>query len=57
MTDYKKLYYQLFNRVTDLITELQQIQIEAEERFMNEMDEDDEVKREEAEWGFFFFVA
>lgn len=49
MTDYKKLYYQLFNRVTDLITELQQIQIEAEERFMNEPDEDDEVKREKAE--------
>ena len=46
MADYKKLYYQLFNRITDLIEDLKQIQIEAEERFM---DEEDDENEEEAE--------
>ena len=46
MADYKKLYYQLFNRITDLIEDLKQIQIEAEERFMDEEDDENEKEAE-----------
>lgn len=30
MTDYQRLYYLLFNKITDVIAELQQLQQEAE---------------------------
>ncbi len=42
MADYKKLYYQLFNRITDLIEELKKFQIDAEEQFMSEEDDEEE---------------
>ena len=35
-TDYKKLYYALFNDVTDVIERIKQIQADAEERFLDE---------------------
>ncbi len=34
MTDYKKLYYQLFNRVTEIIEQLKEVQIEMEEMYI-----------------------
>ena len=34
MEDYKKMYYELFNKVTDVIENLKQIQTEAEETFI-----------------------
>ena len=39
MTDYKQLYYHLFNRLTDLSEEIKQIQQEAEEQFLQMSDE------------------
>lgn len=33
-TDYKKLYYALFNDISRMIEQLQKIQIDAEERFL-----------------------
>lgn len=34
MTDYKKLYYQLFNKVTEIIEQLKEVQIEMEEMYI-----------------------
>ena len=34
MADYQKMYYELFNKVTDIIDNLKQIQREAEETFI-----------------------
>ena len=34
MADYQKMYYELFNKVTDIIENLKQIQREAEETFI-----------------------
>ena len=34
MADYKKMYLELFNGITDVIEQLQQLQVEAEERFI-----------------------
>ena len=39
MINYKKLYFQLFNAVTDAIEALKQAQIDAEESYI----EDDEI--------------
>lgn len=36
MPDYQKLYTTLFNRVSDIIEELQKAQIEAEEMYISE---------------------
>ena len=36
MTDYKEMYYKLFNRITDIIDELKEIQNEAEEIFIRD---------------------
>ena len=38
MPDYKKLYFELFNKVSDIIEELKEIQIKAEEMFLEEDD-------------------
>ena len=38
MPDYKKLYFDLFNKVSDIIEELKEIQIKAEEMFLEEDD-------------------
>ena len=35
MEKYKELYYELFNKLTDIIEELKQIQIDAEEKFVS----------------------
>ena len=35
MEDYKKLYYELFNKLTDAIENLKTIQMEAEEAFIS----------------------
>jgi len=35
MADYKDLYYQLFHKITDIIEELKELQIELEEKYIN----------------------
>lgn len=42
MTDYKKLYYELFNKVTDVIEELKQIQYQMEEMYVGDTIENNE---------------
>ena len=44
MTDYKQLYFKLFNKLTDISEEIKQIQAEAEELFL---DADDETTPEQ----------
>ena len=41
MIDYQKMYYELFNEITDIIEKLKQIQIIAEEKYIsaNEFEE------------------
>jgi len=34
LPDYKKMYFQLFNKITDAITILQKVQIECEEIYI-----------------------
>ena len=34
MEKYKELYYELFNKITDIIEELKRIQLDAEEKFV-----------------------
>ena len=41
MADYKKLYFELFNKVTDIIEDLKNVQIEMEEKYINEDQEND----------------
>ena len=36
MTDYKKLYFELFNGITDVIEKLKALQIRTEELFIND---------------------
>ena len=36
LEDYKKMYYSLFNKITDVINELQNIQQQTEEIFMTQ---------------------
>lgn len=40
MPDYKKLYFELFNKVSDIIEELKEVQIKAEEMFLEEDDDE-----------------
>ena len=35
MPEYKDLYYKLFNRITDIIEELKELQNQAEEMYIN----------------------
>ena len=35
MEDYKKMYYELFNKITNIIEELKKIQQDAEERYIS----------------------
>ncbi len=35
MIDYQKMYYELFNEITDIIEKLKQIQIIAEEKYIS----------------------
>jgi len=41
MDPYKEMYYMLFNRITDVIKELQEIQAQAEALFMMREDTTD----------------
>lgn len=40
MPDYEKLYHLLFNRITDLIEELQELQQQAEELYIKSCEEE-----------------
>ena len=40
MSSYKDMYYQLFNKITEIISELQEVQSEMEENFIDESFED-----------------
>ena len=40
MPDYKKLYFELFNKVSDIIEELKEVQIKTEEMFLEEDDDE-----------------
>ena len=35
MIDYQKMYYELFNEITDIIEKLKQIQIDAEDKYIS----------------------
>ncbi len=48
MTDYKKLYYKMFNKVTDIIEELKELQTEAEEICIETADDEDKDEEEES---------
>lgn len=39
MPNYKKMYFHLFNRITDIIEELKKIQIEGEDMYLDTYDE------------------
>ena len=40
MTNYKDMYYKLFNKITDIIEELKEVQCQMEEEYMGvEMDD------------------
>ena len=41
MPDYKKMYFELFNKITDIIEELKEVQKEAEEMYMNAGDNEE----------------
>ena len=43
MTDYKNMYFQLFNKITDIIEQLKEVQKQAEEMYIN--DESENVKK------------
>jgi len=43
MADYKSLYFQLFNKLTDVIEELKEIQAQAEETYLNTSSEDNDT--------------
>lgn len=54
MPDYKKMYYMLFNKITDVIGELQLIQCQMEELYMESSESENkakliELKRESGE--------
>lgn len=36
MADYKSMYFQLFNKITDIVEELKEVQKKTEEMYMNE---------------------
>ena len=40
MTDYKSLYYQLFNKITDVFEELKEVQKQAEEIYIGSSQDD-----------------
>ncbi len=44
MPNYKKLYFKLFNQITDIIEKLKQIQIDAEDAYIEDDDEIDTSK-------------
>lgn len=49
MADYQQMYFKLFNKVTDVIEELQQIQRETEELYIKDSEPDLTVLRPQKE--------
>ncbi len=43
MPDYQKLYHKLFNAITDTIEDLKNIQIEAEEEYINSCEREEKL--------------
>ena len=39
MPNYKEMYFELFNKLTDVIEELKEIQKETEEKYINDSEE------------------
>ena len=56
MPDYKKLYFELFNKVSDIIEELKEVQIKAEELFLEE-DDDEQQKKTSIRGSFKLFSS
>lgn len=46
MGEYKELYYKLFNKITDVIVELQELQTEAEEIYISKPEMQKNIKIE-----------
>ena len=44
MADYKKLYFKLFNGITDEIERLKELQLKCEELYINMPDDEDETE-------------
>lgn len=44
MPDYESMYYQLFNKITDVISELKDAQLQAEELYINSASEETDEK-------------
>ena len=42
MDDYKKMYFELFNEITDVIEKLKEIQLNAEEKYISMHETDGE---------------
>lgn len=49
MADYKKMYFALFNKITDIIEDLQEIQQQTEEMFIESNDTVIEIKNKDQE--------
>ena len=44
MPDYEKLYHEMFNKVTDVIEELKQLQIKMEEEYLKQTDNEEIIR-------------
>lgn len=44
MADYEKMYYKLFNKITDIIKELEDVQKETEEMYISFGENEDDNK-------------
>ena len=40
MPDYEQMYFALFNKISDVIEELKEIQLEMEEKYIDQKDEE-----------------
>ena len=47
MPNYKKMYLKMFNKVTDVIEELKELQVECEDIYIETCDESSEDEEEE----------
>lgn len=45
MPDYEKLYHSLFNAITDTIENLKEVQIKAEEEYIEECEKEEKEKK------------
>jgi len=41
MADYKEMYYQIFNKLTDIMEEIKNLQLEMEEKYMKSESEEE----------------